>query len=244
MLNLVANALGINTLKVQTHLNNDIVEVGKSLRGAVHITGTTSDKTINHLDLHLMTFAKNSSGDSDIRQTHTLGSVRLTNRCIIKAHDSIHIPFELALSLETPITEIRCPNHQTKLWLHTDLDVAGTIDSSDKDTLRTTPNPVMARFLSAMNELGFRLKKCDVELGSLHTPYGRSSFGCYQEFEYGAYSLKLNSVEVSFYPKNHQIHVVLEIDRPFHQDSYQLISLDNSTTTMQMVTMIRQCLAI
>lgn len=241
MLNSFKNALGLDTLNIDTRLNQESCMVGTSLKGAVTIKGASNDKTVNHVDLHLITIAEQDTDDGDFTKSHTLGSVRLATHLIIPAHDQVVLPFELNLSAETPITQVKYPHrNNTRLWLHTDVDVARTLDSSDKDPIYTTPTPVMSRFLDAMSQAGFHLIKSDVELGYLNTPYGRSSFGCYQEFEYSGRGFGLNSVEVSFLPIGELIHVVLEIDRVFRSDSYHTISLNDAMTVADMVGLIRQ----
>lgn len=240
----LTNALGLNTLKVDTVLDQSVVMVGNTLSGTVHITGTSHDKNINHITLHLETLAERDTDDGDVHQTHILGSVRLLGQHTLKAEDRLSLPFELSLSTETPITQVSCHRNQTQLWLRTELDVAGTLDSSDKDFITTTPTPTMARFLDAMEQAGFHMLKCDVEIGYLNTNYGSSSFGCYQEFEYNGRGFGLNSVEVSFLPKDGFTHVVLEIDRAFRSDSYQVITLSDAMTVAQMVDLIRQYIRV
>ncbi|MDO4699401.1 MAG: sporulation protein [Moraxella sp.] len=236
----LTNALGLNTLKVDTILDQPVVMVGDRLSGTVHITGTSHDKHINHITLHLETLAEKDTDHGDVRQTHVLGSVRLLGQHTLKAEERLSLPFELTLSAETPITQVSCRHNQSKLWLRTELDVAGTLDSSDKDYITTTPTPTMARFLTAMEQAGFSMHKCDVEIGYLNTTYGSSNFGCYQEFEYSGRGFSLNSVEVSFLPKDGYTHVVLEIDRAFRSDSYQLITLNDTMSVADMMALIRQ----
>ena len=236
----LTNALGLNPVKVETLLDAPQVMVGSVLSGVVHVTGTTADKTLNHITLHLKTIAEKDTDNGDVRQNHTLGSVRLCSRQVLRANDRLSLPFHLTLSQETPITQVSCRLNQVKLWLETEVDVASTIDSQDKDPVYTTPTPVMARFLEAMSMAGFRLQKTDVELGYLNTRYGRSSFGCYQELEYSAPSFGLNSVEVSFLPVGEVVYVVLEIDRMFRSDSYQVFGLNDTMSIESMVGQIRQ----
>lgn len=244
MFKALKNSLGLNTLKVETTLTQTSVEVGGRLAGVVNIYGTDSPKTINHVNLALCTIAEKDGDHGDTRHTHTLGQVRLAGHTVLPAHEHLALPFELALSPETPITDLPCRYNETKLWLHTDVDVAATLDSSDKDYIRTTPTPVMTRFLQAMEQLGFVMQKADVELGYLNTAYGRSSFGCYQELEYGGRGFGLNSVEVSFLPKGNQTHVVLEIDRAFRSDSYSVISLTDDMGVHDMTGLIRRQLGL
>lgn len=244
MFKALKNSLGLNTLKVETTLIGNSVEVGSTLKGVVNIHGTDSLKTINHVNLALCTIAERDGDHGDSCHTHVLGRVRLSGQTILPAHDTLTLPFELNLSAETPITELPCRFNQTKLWLETDVDVVATIDSIDKDFINTRPTPVMARFLEAMGQLGFIMQKADVELGTLNTPYGRSSFGCYQELEYKGRSFGLNSIEVSFLPIGPTTHVVLEIDRTFRSDSYKVISLNDAMTSTQMATLIRQNIGI
>lgn len=244
MFKALKNSLGLNTLKLETTLINPTVEVGSLLRGVVNIYGTDSPKTINHVTLSLCTIAEKDGDNGDTRHTHTLGQVRLSGHTVLPAHETLTLPFELSLSPETPITELPCHYNETRLWIHTDVDVASTLDSSDKDYIRTTPTPVMSRFIEAMSRVGFVMQKADVELGYLNTPYGRSSFGCYQELEYGGRGFGLNSVEVSFLPVGNVTHVVLEIDRAFRSDSYKTLSLHEGMSVSEMASIIRQAVGV
>lgn len=240
MFSTLTNALGLNPLKVDTVINTPAVMVGGVLSGMVVIQGTSADKTINHISLHLNTIAERDTDNGDVRQVHTLGTVYLADKLIIKAHEHIQLPFELTLSEETPITNVSCRSNQTKLWLETKVDVAATLDSKDKDEIYTLPTPLMADFLQAMQQAGFALQKTDVEMGYLNTAYGTSSFGCYQEFEFSGRGFGLNSVEVSFLPKDGYTYVVLEIDRAFRSDSYKVISLSPTMTIQDMLYLIQQ----
>ncbi len=238
------NALGLNPLKVDTLIDTPMVMVGDTLRGVIAIQGTTTDKTINHISLHLNTIAEDDTDNGDIRRVHTLGTVYLADNLTINAHERVHLPFELALSPETPVTNISCAKNQTKLWLETKVDVAATLDSKDNDEIYTLPTPVMANFLQAMEQAGFRLQKTDVEKGMVTTPYGTSSFGCYQEFEFSCFRLGLNSVEVTFLPKADYTYVVLEIDRAFRSDSYKVVGLNPHMTINDMVYLIQQTIGV
>lgn len=236
----LTNALGLNKLKVDTLLDQTTLMVGSRLSGTVNITGTSHDKRINHVTLHLETLVEKDTDEGDYLQTHTLGSVRLLGQQTLQANGHLSLPFELTLSQETPITQVACYSNKAEVWLRTELDVAGTLDSSDRDYIQTTPTPTMARFLEAMGQAGFTLQKTDVEKGYLNTNYGSSSFGCYQEFEYNGRGFGLNSVEVSFLPKDGYTHVVLEIDRVFRSDSYQVITLNNTMSVADMIALIHQ----
>lgn len=235
------NALGLNTLKVETILHNPTTEVGGVLSGVITIYGTDRPKTINHIDLNLCTIAEKEVGDDEVSHAFKIGSMRVAHEMVIDKGQTLNLPFELVIPSETPITNIAYPHHsKTKLWIETDVDVAATLDSSDKDPVFTTPTPTMASFLEAMNSLGFRLASSDVEVGYLNTSFGSSVLGCYQEFEYQNKGFGSSAVEVSFLPKNGYTHVVLEIDRLFGSDNYSVISLDDSMTVADMVRLIQQ----
>lgn len=116
----------------------------------------------------------------------------------------------MVIPLDTPATL-----GNTKVWIHTGLDIKNAIDPSDKDYISVSPSPLAAGVLNAIYDLGFSLRKVDCEAA----PYRlRRRLPFVQEFEFvpttGAYRGKLDEVEVMFYPQSdHKLEVFMQVDR-------------------------------
>jgi hypothetical protein len=92
------------------------------------------------------------------------------------------------------------------------LDVPWAIDPSDKDALQVYPNPPQANVLQAMESLGFRLYKVDIDARS--SWFGRKWV---QEFEFkpaGYGRARYDEVEVVFEgQRGDQLDLMLQLDR-------------------------------
>lgn len=225
---------GLQPLKVDTQLDNVVVQAGDTLTGSVVFFGTTSDKKINRLDLHLKTLAEIESGDNEYHENLSLASWMLKSHFVIPADKKTTIPFAVQLPYEMPITQVNCYLNKSKVWIETAVDVDWGIDARDKDMLGVVATPAMADFLLAMEQCGFSLHSADVEKGYLNGGHFRSTVGCYQELEFrphrGGFG-NIGEIEVSFVPTPTQTHIVLEIDRRGFfggNDTYRTLTIDHN----------------
>lgn len=124
-------------------------------------------------------------------------------------------------------------HNNTKVWLHTGLDIDNGVDASDRDMLTVRPTAPMLRFMAALENLGFVLASADVERGTLRGGGFQSTIGCYQELEYRetyGRTTGIKQLEVSFVSRPNDTGVLLEIDRRFmHGDSYRSFMLNHAT---------------
>lgn len=228
---------GLQTVKIDTKLDSVAVQSGGTLSGMVVFGGADSDKKINRLSLHLQTLAEVESGDSEYTQALDLAVWVLEQNFVVRANETLKVPFSLSLPYELPITELNCYLNKSKVWVQTHLDVDWGLDSQDKDYLVVRPTPVMADFITAMTQCGFVLHSADVEKGFLNGGYFRSTIGCYQELEFKPKGLSsIGEVEVSFVPTPTQTHIVLEIDRRRFfgsQDHYRTLTIDHNVYDVQ-----------
>jgi sporulation-control protein len=95
----------------------------------------------------------------------------------------------------------------------TELQIARAIDSGDLDPVNVHPLPAQKAILDAFIQLGFRFKDADMERGHIRGTRQRLPF--YQEIEfYPPQQYRgLNQVELSFVADDHEMDVVLEMDK-------------------------------
>lgn len=231
MLNRLLARVGLEKIRVETKLQNPIVQSGHVLNGTVTLKGVDADKKINHLGIQLQTLVEVEGKDHEFRQHLTLAAWTLERNFILPENKLIKMPFSVNLPYELPITDLHCQHNQSRVWIQTDLDVEWGLDRHDRDFLKVQPTRAMNAFLTAMQQCGFALFSTDVEKGYLNGGYFRSSIGCYQELEFKPtqFFSHINEVEVSFVATEKQTHILLEIDRRHFQrsDEYQVLSIDN-----------------
>ena len=99
-----------------------------------------------------------------------------------------------------------------QLGVATELALAGALDKGDLDPLFVNPLPAQDHVLGALDNLGFRFKKADLERGTLHG----SQMPFFQEIEYYAgheYARHFNELELTFIAGPHALDVILEADK-------------------------------
>ncbi len=233
MFNKVLASFGIGAAKVDTVLATETLYPGQDFHAEIHIQGGEVDQVIDNIDLALMTKAKTECNDSTQWVNFCLASWQIPVNQTIAANQRVSVPFQAQLNPETPITFIEQGYNQSVVWLQTGLDIDFAVDPTDTDAITVLPTPIIEHFLHAMNQLGYRLVKTDVEKGFINAPGFRSQSGCYQEFEFKPNSRRffgIKEVELSFVCEPNQTHVLIELDRAFSGDGYQSVSMDNQSS--------------
>lgn len=241
------SAIGLDSVKIDTVIQTSTLYPGQAIHGQIIATGGNEAKTIQGVSLKLMTIAEVESGDHEFNQPLQLARWDFKQTIELAAQQALSFDFDAVLPLETPITQLNCHANKTRVWLETELDVSMNKDASDRDYLAVHPTPAMQTFLSAMDQIGFRLKSVDVEKGHLRARNFQSTIGCYQELEFVAKQLfsRFNEVEVSFVPQEQQTHVMLEIDRKHRGDQLKTLTLHHQQLSTQgLVEDIRQTLGL
>ena len=177
-----------------------------------------------------MTLVEVENGEHESRQAQCIARWPISGAFELMAEQVHQCPFNIQLPFETPVTQLSCQHNQTRVWLHTHLDIDWAIDAHDDDALAIYPNHAMQALITAMQQCGLHLYSADVERGQLRGGYFNSSLGCYQELEFRptTWLSHLNEVEVSFVATAHQTHVLFEVDRKMRGDHYQTLSLPHS----------------
>ncbi|TMN44900.1 sporulation protein [Pseudoalteromonas sp. S2755] len=223
-------SVGIGAAKVDTVLETEHLHPGQKFQAQIVVKGGDVSQEVTGLELALMTRVKVEGEDGEYFSNHVIDRWRVGNNFTIGPGEEKVIPFEARLHSETPITEINAGFNRCHVWIETGLDIDLAIDPSDKDALHIYPNEAVKACMTAMERLGFRLVKADVEKGYLRASEFQSVSGCYQELEYrpSARSLfGLQEVELSFVPEAHRTHVLIELDRAFRGDGYVDLTIEH-----------------
>lgn len=223
-------SIGIGAAKVDTVLHTDQLQPGQKFYAEIIIKGGDVEQELSGLELALMTKVKVEAEDGHYFADHKIDSWVLVDKRVIGINEELRIPFEARLHPETPITQISEGYNQSVVWLATGLNIDMALDASDKDPLYIYPNEAVKTTMQAMDKLGFKLVKTDVEKGYLSAPSFRSVSGCYQELEYRPSGLRVfgtKEVELSFVPEARRTHVLIEIDRAFSSDGYIDLTIEH-----------------
>jgi sporulation-control protein len=100
------------------------------------------------------------------------------------------------------------------MGLSTELEVARAVDKSDLDAVAVHPLPAQERIMEALQRLGFRFSRADVERGRVYGVEQHLPF--YQEIEYhppSRYAGGINQLELTFIPTPQRLQVILELDK-------------------------------
>lgn len=237
-------AAGIGGANVDTRLRQHQLVPGQLFEGDILIRGGNAPQQIGGIDLALMTRVKHERESGTQFVAHCLASWRIEVNALIQPGELREVPFRAHLHPETPFTRLPVRNNQCQVWLTTEVDIAMGLDPQDKDLLEIVPTPVLDSILNAMNNLGFALRKADVEAGYLRTASFKSTSGCYQELEFRpkAQRSRLNEVEISLVCEAHMTHVLIELDRAFRGDGYVSFSVDNKAPASEIQARLQQIL--
>ncbi|WP_316569901.1 sporulation protein [Neobacillus sp. YIM B06451] len=208
--NKVLASVGIGGTKVDTKLERDTLVPGETVRGIVEITGGSTEQTIDSIYLSLNTVYLKESNDKKYSVTTAIDRFKISDPFLIKPNEKKEIPFSFRLPLDTPVTIGR-----TKVWLSTGLDIKNAVDPTDTDYVRVLPNKGMSAILSAVEDLGFRLREADCEQASYRL---KRRLPFVQEFEYvpvsGRFRGRLDELEVVMFPgEGGEIEVLMQVDR-------------------------------
>jgi sporulation-control protein len=201
-----------------------VIYPGGYLAGTTVVMGGSTTQDIDDIYLYFSTSAHQEGHYSTVEFL----KVKVSDRFTIGEREEKHIPFNIQMPYELPITVVngQYTMPYNGLYVRTAMDISYALDASDNDRFEVEPHPAMDRVLQAIEYLGFSLHKVDIEYGQLQGSY--MSF--FQEFEYkaynSAYGSRINELEISFIGRQNDCIVVLEIDKrggfmSFNGDSYK-----------------------
>ena len=234
----VLASIGIGAAKVDTVLHTEHLQPGQKFSAEVIITAGDVEQDISGLELALMTKVKVESDEGDYFADHVLEKWAIVEERTLAPGEELRIPFEARLHSETPITEISQGLNQSVVWIATGLNIDFALDATDRDPVYVYPNEAVKTFMAAMDKLGYKLVKADVEKGYIRTSSFSSTSGCYQELEYKPSGLNVfgpKEVELSFVPEALKTHVLIEIDRVFSSDGYADLTIEHDEVNLSLI---------
>ncbi len=200
-------------VEVDTVLQNSQVRPGEVLRGQVNFRGGGSDYKVEGIFIDFTAVVEVESGDSEYKSTYSFLRQQITGSFHLAAGAPQSAPFEIQVPWETPISAIGGhPLRGMQLGVSTELALAGALDKGDLDPLFVNPLPAQDHVLGALDNLGFRFKKADLERGTLHG----SRMPFFQEIEYyagGDYRRNFNELELTFIAGPQAMDIILEADK-------------------------------
>ncbi|MFJ5234477.1 sporulation protein [Kitasatospora sp. NPDC088391] len=226
-------ALGVGGPTVDTVLAGPGVFPGGTVHGQVNLVGGEREAVVNGVALCLAARVEVEYEDGEGHRTQEFGRVEVCGPLRLGAKEQRVVPFAFPVPWETPLTAVGGQRLAgMALGVRTDVDIAGQLDRGDTDPLEVEPLPVQRRVLEALDALGFRFHRADLEAGHIRGTGQVLPF--YQEIEYRAaprFADRCNEVEVSFVTGPHRVEVVLEFDKRglFHGgDSVRTFVLDHA----------------
>lgn len=199
--------LGVGGAEIDAVLDSDRVQPGGTLSGTLHIRGGESGQTASRAVLELVARVAREAGDHEMQVDEVIASVELPGPITLGSSQAL--PFRLTLPAHTPVTSLGGRNF---VWLRSGLDVPWAIDPSDADALAVFPTAAQANVIEAMQALGFRLYRVDIEPRS--SWFGRRWV---QEFEFRPVTraqARYDEVEIVFERlEGSHVEVVMQLDR-------------------------------
>lgn len=197
---------GVGGPSVDAILDNDRVEAGGLVTGTLHVRGGDAGKHADRAKLQLVARVERKSGDQEYQADEIIAQTVINGPIPLGRDHAFR--FGLDLPPFTPVTSLGGHNH---VWVGTDLDVPWAVDPSDRDPLVVYPSRPQANVLQAMEQLGFRLKKVDIEARSAWR--GRKWV---QEFEFrpAHHGSRWDEIEIVFEgQRGNKLDLMVQLDR-------------------------------
>jgi sporulation-control protein len=198
---------------VETTVHTQVGQPGGTLEGVVEIVGGEFEQEIRSVALTLEARVEVESGDNEHHADLAFAGRQVHDAFVLRPEERKAVPFVLALPLETPINflggrELR----GARLGMRTELDIAKALDKGDLDPIRVGPLPAQERILVALERIGCRFRRGDLEHGRIPG----ASLPFYQELEFAPpaeFARGLTELEVTFLAGPRSMDVLLEGDR-------------------------------
>jgi sporulation-control protein len=223
-------AFGVGGPTVDAVLDTDRVEAGGLVTGTLHIRGGDPSQVAARASLELVARIEKKIGDDEYQADEVIAGTILPGPIQLGRDHSF--PFGLDLPPYTPVTSLGGRNH---VWVRSGLDVAWAVDPSDRDPLEVHPNRPQTHVLQAMEQLGFRLYKVDIDARS--SWFGRKWV---QEFEFkpaGHGRSRFDEVEVVFEgQRGSKLELMLQLDRSARGFGGFLMEMSGTDESWQRIT--------
>ncbi len=208
--NKVLASVGIGAATVDTKLHRSCYSAGEIVSGVIEIKGGNTKQQIDTIYLTLSTNYIKERNDTKYNETAVIKKIKVNEAFTIRANEFHSIPFSFVLPLDVPVTM-----GQTRVWIHTGLDIKSAVDPTDKDFIEVKPTPLASNILQCVEQLGFRLRKVDCEAASSRL---RRNYLFVQEFEFipttQSYRRHLDELEIIFLSQSdNHAEILMQVDR-------------------------------
>ncbi|MCH7322777.1 sporulation protein [Solibacillus sp. MA9] len=210
LFNKVLASVGVGAATVDTKLHKSSYTINEMVTGVVEIVGGNTEQQIDAIYLTLYSNFIREIDDKKVNDQAALQSIKINEPFTIQANEKREIPFSMDLPSIVPVT-----TGHSRVWIHTGLDIKNAIDPSDKDFLDIQPTRLASAVLSAVQNLGFRLRKVDTEQAP---SYLRNRTKIVQEFEFqttnNTYRRYLDELEIVFLEQSERsVEILIQVDR-------------------------------
>ncbi|ATP41817.1 sporulation protein SpoOM [Solibacillus sp. R5-41] len=210
LFNKVLASVGIGATTVDTKLHKVNYTINENITGVVEIVGGNVEQQIDAIYLSLYTNYTREINDTKVSENALLKNLKINEPFTIQPNEKREIPFSFELPAAIPVT-----TGQSRVWIHTGLDIKNAVDPTDKDFIDIQPTRLASNVLSAIQNLGFRLRKVDNEQAPT---YLRNRAPIVQEFEFtptnNTYRRYLEELEVIFLDQTSKsVEILLQVDR-------------------------------
>jgi len=204
IMNKVLAATGIDGVRIDAKLDNDVVKIGDTITGRLVVQGGRADQTIQGLQAVLACDATQKLDDQTVVGSVALESVALGESFTIGAGQTEEIGFEIPVPVGTPV-DVPHRRSKSSVYVLSAADVSLGRDPNDLDRVTVRPGKVHEDVRQVMTDLGFRFKEGEVE---------KTRHGAIQEFEFvpGGPGGRYEEVEIAFVPDGDDYALVVETD--------------------------------
>lgn len=206
----VLASVGIGTATVDTKLQRSSYIAGEIVSGVIEIKGGNTEQQIDSIYLTLLTNYTRERNDTKYNETAVIKKIKVNEAFTIRENEFHSIPFSFVLPADVPVTM-----GKTRVWILTGLDIKNSIDPTDQDFIEVKPTLLAANILSAVEQLGFRIRKVDCESAPARL---RRNNVFVQEFEFvpttQTYRRHLDELEIIFLDQSDRYaEILLQVDR-------------------------------
>ena len=202
----VLSSIGVGKATVDTVLDDSSYHAGGTMRAQVVLKGGASDQFIEGIQIGVVTSFMH---DEYHREEFELVCYDIGHGWTIRAGETERVDVDLELPLDTPCTLGVIP-----VWVETRVALEKGRNASDRDPIEVQPGELGALLFEALESLGFRLVKADLE----HKPHFFEVRlpmiqGLEFEVEYGDFKGRVAELEVIYVEYEDGMDLWLEIDR-------------------------------
>jgi sporulation-control protein len=210
LFNKVLASVGIGAATVDTKLHKSTYTIGEKITGIVEIVGGNTVQQIDAIYLTLYTNYTKEVNDTKVTDNAVLSHIQINEPFTIQENEKREIPFSFDLPSVVPVTV-----GQTRVWIHTGLDIKNAVDPTDKDFIDIQSTALASNVLTAVQNLGFRLRKVDNEQAPTSL---RHRMPIVQEFEFtptnNTYRRHLDELEIIFLNQSAaSVEILIQVDR-------------------------------